>query len=168
MLNALAAASACLALGISLNDIQMGLSAVEAVKGRLYTVKQATGALWIDDTYNANPASMRAAIDVLASIEGERIFVMGDMAELGDNADQQHAEIGLYAKSLGIERCLTVGQSSAAAAHAFGERGEHFIDATELAKALSHYTASGQTVLLKGSRSSKMEQFLGKSTGTRT
>ncbi|MBK6638482.1 MAG: UDP-N-acetylmuramoyl-tripeptide--D-alanyl-D-alanine ligase [Rhodocyclaceae bacterium] len=160
--NACGAAAACLAAGVTLASVQRGLSAFVGVKGRLQRRTGPDGTLLIDDTYNANPDSMRAAVDVLAAIPGRRIFVMGDMGEVGDAAGQMHDEIGGYAKSHGIDCLLCLGEHSLAAAHNFGEGGEHFKQVDHLIKSLrtlinerGHQQTS---VLVKGSRFMKMER----------
>ncbi|MCE9570415.1 MAG: UDP-N-acetylmuramoyl-tripeptide--D-alanyl-D-alanine ligase, partial [Rhodocyclales bacterium] len=118
------------------------------------------GALVVDDSYNANPDSMRAAIDVLAAVPGRRIFVMGDMGEAGAAAGQFHDEIGGYAKSHGIDRMLCLGELSAAAAANFGEGGEHFLRLDDLVKTLSNELGPQTTVLVKGSRFMRMERVV--------
>ncbi len=162
--NACGAAAACLAAGVSLSSVQRGLTAFTGVKGRLQRRTGPGGMLLIDDTYNANPDSMRAAVDVLAAIPGRRIFVMGDMGEVGDAAGQMHDEIGGYAKSHGIDRLLCLGEHALAAAHNFGEGGEHFSQLDTLIKKLSalidERTHQQTSVLVKGSRFMKMERIV--------
>ena len=118
------------------------------------------GALVVDDSYNANPDSMRAAIDVLASVPGRRILVMGDMGEAGAAAGQFHDEIGGYAKSRGIDRLLCLGEMSAAAAHNFGEGGQHFQSVDDLVRTLLPELDPQTTVLVKGSRFMRMERVV--------
>jgi UDP-N-acetylmuramoyl-tripeptide--D-alanyl-D-alanine ligase len=124
--NACAAAAATLAAGAGLAAVKQGLEGFAGVKGRLQRRPGRNGALVIDDSYNANPDSMRAAIDVLAAVPGKRIFVMGDMGEAGAAAGQFHDEIGGYAKSHGIDRLFCLGRLAVAAAGNFGAGGEHF------------------------------------------
>ncbi len=159
-LNACGAAAACLAAGVSLESVAQGLSQFTGVKGRLQRKRGEGGFLLIDDTYNANPDSMRAAVDVLAAIPGRRIFVMGDMGEVGDAAGQMHDEIGGYAKSHGIDRLLCLGEHAGAAARNFGPGGEHFARIDELIKSLKHELDARTTVLVKGSRFMKMERVV--------
>ena len=158
--NALAASACAVALGISNSDIAHGLSNMQAVKGRLQRKAGFNGASLIDDTYNANPDSMKAAIDVLAAQKGDTIFVMGDMAELGADAPQMHADIGAYAKQKGVQTLFTFGELSAQASATFGSEAQHF-DALEtlldkLRSAMHKYV----TVLVKGSRFMQMERVV--------
>ncbi|MFZ3223803.1 MAG: UDP-N-acetylmuramoyl-tripeptide--D-alanyl-D-alanine ligase [Rugosibacter sp.] len=159
-MNACAAAAATLATGVSLNAVEDGLSGFRGVKGRLQPCAGLNGARVIDDTYNANPDSMRAAIDVLAGIPGRRIFVMGDMGEVGEAAAQFHDEVGGYAKSHGIDRLLCIGEFSAAAAHNFDGGGEHFSNLEVLIKTLRAELDEQTTVLVKGSRFMRMERVV--------
>jgi UDP-N-acetylmuramoyl-tripeptide--D-alanyl-D-alanine ligase len=158
--NALAAAAAALACGVSLGTVAEALSGYAGIAGRLQRRPGRRGALVIDDTYNANPDSMRAAIDVLAATPGRRIFVMGDMGEVGAAAGQYHDEIGGYAKSHGIERFFALGELSVAAVANFGGGGEHFRKAEDLAAALKAELGSDVTVLVKGSRFMRMERVV--------
>ena len=158
--NACAAAAATLAAGASLQEVANGLAAFGGVKGRLQRRAGLAGALIVDDSYNANPDSMRAAIDVLAGVPGRRIFVMGDMGEAGAAAAQFHDEIGGYAKSRGIDRLYALGDLSAAAARNFGDGGRHFTGVDALVAALRGELDAQTTVLVKGSRFMKMERVV--------
>jgi UDP-N-acetylmuramoyl-tripeptide--D-alanyl-D-alanine ligase len=158
--NALAAAATTLAAGVPLESVAAGLAAYRGIKGRLQLKAGEGGAQVIDDSYNANPDSMRAAIDVLAAIPGRTVLVMGDMRETGEAAGQFHSEIGGYAKSKGIERLLTLGELSAAAVHNFGSGGEHFQRLDDLLRALRANLSPQTTVLVKGSRSMRMERVV--------
>jgi hypothetical protein len=120
----------------------------------------------IDDTYNANPASMKAALEVLAQAEGKRIFVLGDMGELGQDAAQFHREIGIAARELGIERLLALGTLSAEAVREFGAGAQHFEDVEKLNTALDDKLDAQTTVLIKGSRFMKMERVVAHCVGT--
>lgn len=160
LLNALAASAACLALEIPVASIQQGLAGVQPVAGRLQTRLAASGLRVIDDSYNANPDSMAAAIRVLQSAPGRRWLAMGDLAELGASAAHLHARIGDLARTAGIDRLWCCGPLSRAAAEAFGPHGRHFEDRTLLAAALTQAVAAGDTVLVKGSRSSGMERVV--------
>jgi UDP-N-acetylmuramoyl-tripeptide--D-alanyl-D-alanine ligase len=159
--NACAAAAATLAAGVAPAAVKLGLDDFAGVKGRLQRRAGPNGARLIDDSYNANPDSVRAAIDVLGSIPGKRIFVMGDMGEAGAAAGQFHDEIGGYAKSHGIDRLLCLGELSAAAARNFGAGGQHFARIEDLLKALRGELDEHTTVLVKGSRFMKMERVVG-------
>ena len=158
--NALAATSAALALNISLEKIATGLSNFAGVKGRLQAKQGFAGAKVIDDTYNANPMSMKAAIDVLKASAGQRIFVMGDMAELGADAASMHAEIGAYAKTAGIEKFYALGALTKNAVTAFGANAIHFETVETLAESLKSMMNAETTVLVKGSRSMRMERVV--------
>lgn len=159
-MNACAAAAATLATGVTLEMVVQGLAGFQGVTGRLQRRAGQHGALIIDDTYNANPDSMRAAIDVLASIPGRRIFIMGDMGETGEGSAQFHDEVGGYAKSHGIDRLLCLGELSEAAAHNFSEGGEHFSHIETLIKTLRAELDEQTTVLVKGSRFMRMERVV--------
>jgi UDP-N-acetylmuramoyl-tripeptide--D-alanyl-D-alanine ligase len=155
--NALAAAACALAAGVPLAAIAQGLEAFEPVKGRsrALAVRLAGRELTlVDDTYNANPDSVRAAIDVLAELPGPRLLVLGDMGEVGDQGPQFHAEVGQYARERGIERLLTLGEQSRAMA------GEHFEGIDALNAAVLPQLAQSQSVLVKGSRFMKMERVV--------
>ena len=163
--NALAATAAALAAGVPLEAIGRGLEAFEPVKGRLQ-VKHATlgelaGATVVDDTYNANPDSVRAAIDVLASHASPRVLVLGDMGEVGDDGPAFHREVGAYANERGIDALYTLGDAARDSAAAFGARALHSADVAELVRALAGggYGA-GATILVKGSRFMQMERVV--------
>lgn len=156
--NALAAAAVALAAGIAPAAIRAGLAAFRGVKGRLQRRPGRNGAILLDDSYNANPDSVRAGIDVLAATVGKKILVLGDMGEIGDMTGQFHDEIGGYAKSQGIDRLLAFGESSALAAHNFGAGGQHFKKIETLIEALGAVLTPETTVLIKGSRFMRMER----------
>ncbi len=158
--NALAAATAALALQIPLSVITGGLEGFGGVSGRLQRKQAAHGATVIDDTYNANPASMRAALEVLAQAAGKRIFVLGDMGELGDDAAQFHRDIGSTARTLGIEKLYALGEMSAGAMSEFGTGAQHFANVEALCAALDTELNAHTTVLVKGSRFMKMERVV--------
>ncbi|PXW24462.1 UDP-N-acetylmuramoyl-tripeptide--D-alanyl-D-alanine ligase [Paraburkholderia caballeronis] len=163
--NALAATAAALAAGVSLDAIRHGLEAFEPVKGRLQVKQAALGALAgatvIDDTYNANPDSARAAIDVLALQPSPRVLVMGDMGEVGDDGPAFHREVGAYAKERGIDALYTLGDASRDMAAAYGANAHHAADVGALVGALA---AAGYgpaaTILVKGSRFMQMERVV--------
>jgi UDP-N-acetylmuramoyl-tripeptide--D-alanyl-D-alanine ligase len=158
--NALAAAACALAVGIEPEAIVRGLEAFAPVSGRLQRKTAKSGALVIDDTYNANPDSVRAAIDVLANAAAPRVLVLGDMGEVGNEGRQFHEEIGIYAKGRGIDRLLALGELTRHACAAFGAGAEHF-DAVEALNAAAEVEATARaTVLVKGSRFMKMERVV--------
>jgi UDP-N-acetylmuramoyl-tripeptide--D-alanyl-D-alanine ligase len=158
--NALAAACAALALNIPLTIIAAALAEFGGVAGRLQRKPGLCGATLIDDTYNANPASMRAALQVLAQASGKRIFVLGDMGELGADALTMHQELGLAARASGIEKMFALGVMSAVAAREFGSGAQHFTLVEELNAALLKELDAQTTVLVKGSRFMKMERVV--------
>ena len=158
--NALAATAAALAAGAGLADIAAGLGTVRPVPGRLCPLPAQRGARLIDDSYNANPLSVQAAIAVLAGLPGERALVLGDMGELGAEAAALHAQCGAAARAAGIEHLITLGPLAAHAAAAFGVGA---VACTELAQAIEAADAlldPDLTVLVKGSRSAGMERVV--------
>ena len=158
--NALAASAAAYALGVSNADIATGLAGFSAVKGRLQNKMAIHGARLIDDTYNANPDSMKAAIDVLANQTGEKILVLGDMGELGADAARLHREVGQYAKTKGLKQLYCLGELSLEMVQGFGVGAGHFDDAAALAEAIKPKLSAQVTVLVKGSRFMKMERVI--------
>jgi UDP-N-acetylmuramoyl-tripeptide--D-alanyl-D-alanine ligase len=163
--NALAATAAAIAANVSLDAVKRGLEAFKPVKGRLQVkhaaLKPIEGATVIDDTYNSNPDSMRAAIDVLASQPSPRVLVMGDMGEVGDQGPAFHREVGAYAAQQGIDALYALGDASIDSSKAFGTAGQHFTDITSLIATL---TGAGfgpdATFLVKGSRFMQMERVV--------
>jgi UDP-N-acetylmuramoyl-tripeptide--D-alanyl-D-alanine ligase len=158
--NALAASAVAVALNIPLSAIAAGLESFVGVKGRLTQLQGINRSLVIDDTYNANPDSMRAAIDVLVKQGGTKLMVMGDMGELGEDAPQLHAEIGTYAKQKGVDQFYTLGENSKAAAVAYGQHAESFNEVSDLVNVLKNSMNQNTVVLVKGSRFMKMEQVV--------
>ncbi len=158
--NALAAAAAALAAGVMLEQVVAGLQKVAAGSGRLSRLVGIGGAQLIDDSYNANPGSVRAAIDVLAVSSGKRWLVLGAMAELGVDSESLHAEIGEYASARGIERLWACGDETAATVDAFAEGGRHFSNSDQLVAAISEVLGEGDVVLVKGSRSAAMDRVV--------
>jgi UDP-N-acetylmuramoyl-tripeptide--D-alanyl-D-alanine ligase len=163
--NALAAAACGVALGLEPDEIARGLGAVRNVGGRLAWKATPQGARLVDDSYNANPTSLRAAMELLAAQPGHRVLVLGGMAELGADAAERHAEAGRIARALGIDVLLTLGPLAAEAASAFGEGGENFSDHAALAERAQALLARDTTVLVKGSRSARMERVVAALTG---
>ncbi len=160
VMNALAAGSAALAGGASLADIQAGLEKLKAVSGRLEVKSGANGARVLDDTYNANPGSLAAGVEVLKAAAGERVLVLGDMGELGEAAPDIHRRVGALAARLGIERLYAVGELTREAVAAFGANARHFESQEALIDDLRRAMHADMTVLVKGSRSSRMERVV--------
>ncbi|MFX1760993.1 UDP-N-acetylmuramoyl-tripeptide--D-alanyl-D-alanine ligase [Paraburkholderia sp. A1RI-2L] len=163
--NALAATAAALAAGVSLDAIRRGLEAFQPVKGRLQVKRAAlgelAGALVIDDTYNANPDSVRAAVDVLASHASPRVLVLGDMGEVGEDGPAFHREVGAYAKEHGIDALYTLGVAARDISAAFGANALHAAGVPELVRALAGAGyGAGATILVKGSRFMQMERVV--------
>jgi UDP-N-acetylmuramoyl-tripeptide--D-alanyl-D-alanine ligase len=158
--NALAAAAAAAAAGLPLAVIQSGLAAFRGVKGRLQRRHGPTGVVILDDTYNANPDSVRAGIDVLASTIGRKVLVLGDMGEIGAASGQFHDEIGGYAKSAGVDALYALGEASAIAARNFGSGAHHYKKVEDLIEALRPELMVNATVLVKGSRFMRMERVV--------
>jgi UDP-N-acetylmuramoyl-tripeptide--D-alanyl-D-alanine ligase len=156
--NALAAAAAALAAGAPLAAVADGLSGFSGVKGRLQSRPAESGATLIDDSYNANPDSTRAAIDVLAATPGRKILVLGDMGEIGERSAQFHDEVGGYAKSQGVDILLALGEQSELASRNFGAGGRHFTSVESLLGALRPEMNADTVVLVKGSRFMRMER----------
>lgn len=158
--NALAATSVAIALNLSLESIVAGLEAFAGVAGRMQRKLGRNGAIVIDDTYNANPASMHAAIKVLGQRDGQRVLVLGDMGEMGENAAEFHAEIGRMARASGIEKLYALGEMSRIAVREFGSSAQHYEHLEDLQHALEKELHAGTTVLIKGSRFMKMERVV--------
>lgn len=160
--NSLAAGSCALSAGISLVDVGKGLAAFEAVKGRFNVLRLNDSLTLIDDTYNANPGAVKAAIDTLAQFEGARWLVLGDMGELGAEAQTLHAEVGRYAHQVGLDGVVTVGPLSADTAKSFG--GGHAFETHAAAVAFLQRHIAAQAgrinILIKGSRSAQMEKVV--------
>jgi UDP-N-acetylmuramoyl-tripeptide--D-alanyl-D-alanine ligase len=159
--NALAAAACAHAAGIPVEAIARGLGAFRPYTGRLQVKRTAHGATLIDDSYNANPDSVRAAIDVLAACAAPTVLALGDMGEVGEHGPEFHREVGAYAKSRGIGALYVLGAASREAAQAFGAGARHFASPEALAAALPREA----TVLVKGSRFMKMERVVAALTG---
>lgn len=163
--NALCASTCAIAVGVSLQNIADGLQAFSPVPSRLQKLEGVWGGVLIDDTYNANPASVKAAIDVLAKYPGRRILVLGDMAELGETSKASHSEIGAYARENAIDMLFTCGKDSSLASDTFGELSnielsKHFVDKKILVASLLKELATDDVVLVKGSRSAALEEVV--------
>jgi UDP-N-acetylmuramoyl-tripeptide--D-alanyl-D-alanine ligase len=157
--NALAAAACAYAAGVALPQIQMGLQNVQAVAGRLSAQTGVSQALIIDDSYNANPGSVRAAIDTLVNLQArdKTILVLGDLGELGEDADKLVKELGVYAKQAGVQQLITTGIISRFASAGFGEGSQHFEKQWDAIQQLQHQVDKNTVVLIKGSRSARMD-----------
>lgn len=161
--NAMAAAACALAAGVALPAIAEGLAAFTPVKGRsraFERIVQDRAVTVVDDTYNANPDSMHAAIEVLAELPAPRLLVLGDMGEVGDQGPQFHAEAGATARACGIERLFAIGAQSASAVQAYGAGAQHFDDMASLIEAVQKTLPMVGSMLVKGSRFMKMEQVV--------
>src|SRR5690606_35527455 len=158
--NALAAAAAAHAAGIDPATIAAGLAAFRAPSGRLARVVARNAASLVDDSYNANPDSVRAAIDVLAQAPGPRLLVLGDMGEVGAEGPAFHREVGAYAAERGIEQLFALGAASMDSVAAFGAGAQHFQDLDALLRALDATLDGRQHVLVKGSRFMRMERVV--------
>ncbi len=156
--NALAACAAAHALGVPPEAMRAGLASFPGVPGRLQRRHAAPSSWVIDDSYNANPESMKAAIRVLAAERGRKVFVMGDMGELGEGAAAMHAEVGAFARQAGVDALLALGPASSAAVEAFGAGARHFPDIASLTSAALEEARAGATLLVKGSRYMHMER----------
>jgi UDP-N-acetylmuramoyl-tripeptide--D-alanyl-D-alanine ligase len=155
--NALAAAAVCFGAGIDIAAIKAGLELMQSVKGRMQIKESKTGAKIIDDTYNAAPDSLKAAIDVLVKYAGTKILALGDMQELGKDEKQLHFAVGQYAKEAGVDYLFAIGDLTVETTKAFGDNAHHFKAKSELINALKPHLKKGVTVLAKGSRSMEME-----------
>jgi UDP-N-acetylmuramoyl-tripeptide--D-alanyl-D-alanine ligase len=158
--NALAAAAAATSAGATLADVAAGLASMRAVKGRLQLRRTRAGAWLIDDSYNANPSSARAGLEVLSELPGRRWLVLGDMAELGEFADSSHRELGELARALGVERLYALGALAGLAADSFGAGAERYRDAAELTRALDAAMTPDVRLLIKGSRVNRLERVV--------
>src|SRR6202795_2597576 len=157
--NALAAAAAAGAAGASLEQIAAGLGDFPPVACRLPLQAGARDSWIIDDSYNANPSSVRAGLEVMRSLPGATWLVLGDMAELGEFAEDSHAHMGAYARDCGIKRLFALGPQSSRAAETFGPGAEWFADADSLTRRVLAELAPGVTVLIKGSRVNRLEKI---------
>jgi UDP-N-acetylmuramoyl-tripeptide--D-alanyl-D-alanine ligase len=160
LVNALAAAAAASAAGAAFDTVVEGLARMRAVKGRLQ-LKRAHGGGWlVDDSYNANPSSLRAGIDVLRDLPGDRWLVLGEMAELGAHTRDAHVEAGRYAREAGLGRLYAIGAPTREAVTAFGPGAEWFESADALAARVRGELRADVTVLIKGSRLNRLERVV--------
>lgn len=160
VLNAMAAAAATLAIGIDLQAIKSGLENIKPAPGRLQMHTLANGVNIIDDTYNANPFSLQAAVNTLAAFVGKKILVLGDMKELGSETKALHHAAGAAIRQAGIDYLFTFGELSANTSQAFGEGAYHFSEQEKLVNALKPFLFNTTTILVKGSRSMRMEKVI--------
>lgn len=166
--NALSAAAVGIALNLGIEQIAKGLANVEPVAGRLNWKTTREGARLLDDSYNANPTSLRAALDLLASLPGQRWLVLGEMRELGPDAASIHEDAGRAARSLGIDRLYTLGEMASHAADGYGDTADSYEQLDDLVAVLKDQLAEGVTVLVKGSRGARMERVVAALTGAKT
>jgi UDP-N-acetylmuramoyl-tripeptide--D-alanyl-D-alanine ligase len=160
VLNALCAGAAAVAAGATLDDVCLGLATMRPVPGRLQFKTAPSGAWIVDDSYNANPSSMKAGIEVLESVDARRWMVMGDMGELGESAEASHGEIGRFAREHRVDRLFATGKLAALAVEAFGSGAEWFADPESLARAVNAELTREVCVLVKGSRSNRLERVV--------
>ena len=160
VMNALAATAGSMALGLPLAAVRKGLSAMQPPKGRMQRKQAVQGAVLLDDTYNANPDSVRAAIKSLMAFPGKHVVVLGDMGELGDAAAEAHRAVGEFARSQGVDGLLTLGELSRESSQAFGASGVHFGEVDALVQILRGWLGPDVTVLVKGSRFMQMERVV--------
>ena len=158
--NALAAAACAHAVGIDAETIAQGLAAFRPVRGRMARLNCPSGATVIDDSYNANPDSVRAAVDALVACARPRVLVLGDMGEVGEQGAEFHREVGLYAASSGVDHLLALGEATRDSVAAFGEGAEHFDDVGALCRRALDLARPDACVLVKGSRFMRMERVV--------
>jgi len=160
VMNTLAGAGAAIAAGASLEQVKTGLEKLRTVSGRLEVKPGISGARIIDDTYNANPASVAAGLQVLREFRGDRVLVLGDMGELGPSAADIHYRVGELANRLGIQRLFAIGELARVTVGAFGKGARHFDSPEALVEALQDCLHADMTVLVKGSRMMRMERIV--------
>jgi len=160
VMNALAAAACCLSLDISMQAIKKGLENMRPIKGRLEIRSGKKNVRIIDDTYNANPTSLDAAIKTLSDMKGSRFIVLGDMGELGQDAVRFHEDVGVIAKQNNIDGLFTIGDLSMNATKSFGKGAFHFSNYDELGESLTRILNKDTNILVKGSRAMKMEKIV--------
>ena len=160
VMNALAAAACCFSLDVSIESIKAGLEKMSPVKGRLQIKAGKQGSRIIDDTYNANPKSLSAAINVLNNYSGSRYLILGDMGELGETAIEHHKEAGKLARSAGIDGLFCIGELSLNAKESFGDGATHFASYDELINSLLDSLTEDATLLIKGSRYMQMDRVV--------
>ena len=159
-MNALAAIAACTAAGVPINAIKTGLEDMKSVKGRLQLKAGINGSQLIDDTYNANPASLGVALEVLKSFSGQHYLALGDMGELGEESRVLHEQAGKQAKESGVQRLFTLGPLAEYAGKAFGQGAETYQQHEDMIAVLKNELQEQITLLVKGSRSMHMEKIV--------
>ncbi len=164
--NALAAAAAACAAGVEPEDIVVGLAQMKKVAGRLELKPALNGAFVVDDSYNANPSSLKAGLDAFRNFSGARWLVLGEMKELGASSDALHAEVGRYARHTGVARVFAVGEGARHAVESFGADAQWFEDVDALIETVRSEINSGVAVLIKGSRANRLERVSSALTGT--
>lgn len=160
VMNALAAIAATIAIKVPVDVIQSGLEKMQSIKGRLQLKAGIHGSQVIDDTYNANPASLGVALDVLKGYPGQHFLALGDMGELGEETELLHEQAGKQAKDSGVHRLFTLGSLAACAANSFGDGAESYHEHDEIISVLNKELNKNVTLLVKGSRSMKMEKIV--------
>ena len=160
VMNALAATAVALGAGVDIEIVKKGLEAMQAVPGRMQPFKGVNGSSIINDTYNANPTSLKAGLGVLAECKGKRILVLGDMGELGEDVEKFHTQAGEMAAQEGVDQLFTLGQYSEKASEAFGSKGKHYQDVDRLVADVKAGLDPDTTVLVKGSRMMRMERVV--------
>ena len=160
MTNALAAAAGCLSVGIGLQQIKQGLEKMRPVIGRLQPLKGRQGSLVIDDSYNANPDSLKAGLDVLINCKGTPWVVLGAFGEQGSDSQNIHKKMGVDIKEAGVKRLMAVGEDAKNTVAEFGEGGQYFAEQAELITKLKQSLNGEETILIKGSRTQKMENVV--------
>ena len=158
--NAACAASIAICLGFKLDYIKGKLESFKSVSSRLKLYKLPNNIHIIDDCYNANPNSFKVAIEFLSSLDKKKLVLMGDMVELGKDSELFHTDVGKYAKTLGIDKFLSIGSDSKFASRAFGLNGHHFEDSESLKSYLNNNLSPSSRILIKGSRSAKLEEYV--------
>ncbi len=160
IINALASAASCLCMGIDLQQIKQGLESLKPVKGRLNPMQGEHGTIVIDDTYNANPGSLKVALEVLTQCDGEPWVVLGAFGEMGFDSKNIHEQLGKLIKSMNVVRLLTIGSDAESTSNAFGKGATFFSSQDQLIGTLKHELKGNETVLVKGSRLQKMENIV--------
>lgn len=158
--NALAATAACSAIGVTLDEVKDGLEAIQGVKGRLQLKQGKSGSRIIDDTYNANPASLTAALEVLKDFPGTHLLALGDMGELGTATEQLHREAGEQARKSGVNKLFAIGKFAKHSVTSFGQHGYVFDDQPSMISEISSNLGNDVTLLVKGSRVMQMENVV--------